>query len=331
LSEARITPGPSPPPIHVVAAILRDAQGRILLAQRGPHGDFPGAWEFPGGKVEAHETPGEALRRELREELGIRIGRTSPLIAVPQRYPHKRIVLDVHRVEDFSGTPQGREGQALRWATPEELALLPMPPADRPVVATLQQPAFYLVTPAPGADDDVFLEQLERCFARVERAQLRLPAALPAARFSRLAREAARRAAARGVELLLNSGHAEAAALARTLDLGLHLRAVDLRAPPAAVAAVAASCHDAAELGRAQALGCRFVVLGPVRHTATHPGTMPLGWQGFAALRAEVSLPIYALGGLGRGDLAAARAQGAQGIAAIRALWPAPAEDPSPD
>lgn len=331
MNPSRITNHESPPVVHVVAAVLRDARGRILLAQRGEQGDFPGAWEFPGGKVEAHETPVEALRRELREELGIRIGNTMPLISVPQCYPHKRIVLDVHQVEDFAGSPRGREGQALRWAAPDELALLPMPPADRPVVAALQQPALYLVTPAPGPDDDAFLDQLECSFARVERVQLRLPAALPAARFSRLAREVAQRAAAHGVELLLNSGHADAPALARTLGLGLHLRAVDLHVPPPGGMVVAASCHDPDELARAQALGCRFVVLGPVRHTASHPDATPLGWSGFAALRAEVSLPIYALGGLGPADFVAARAHGAQGIAAIRGLWPSSPQEPSPN
>jgi 8-oxo-dGTP diphosphatase len=330
LNDSRITHHESPPEIHVVAAILRDAQGRVLLAQRGSQGDFPGAWEFPGGKVEAGESAEAALGRELHEELGIRVGACRALIAVPQRYPHKRILLDVYEAGGFAGEPRGREGQALRWASPTELAQCSMPPADRPVVAALLQPAACLVTSPPGEDDARFLETLERAFAAVSRVQLRLPQAMPAMRAVTLAREAAARADAHGVELSLNSGHAAMPGLARELGLGLHLRARDLDAPFPGVPWLAASCHDAAELARAEALGCRFALLGPVCHTATHPEAQPLGWQRFAELRAGGSLPVYALGGLGPADHATARAHGAQGVAAIRALWPGPVE-PTPD
>ena len=84
----------------------------------------------------------------------------------------------------------------------------------------------------------------------------------------------------------------------------------------------AASSHDLEQLQKAQALGLDFVVLGPVKASHTHPDGTPIGFPGFAALREEVVLPIYALGGLGREDQATARTHGAQGVAAIRALWP---------
>jgi 8-oxo-dGTP diphosphatase len=83
---------------------------------------------------------------------------------------------------------------------------------------------------------------------------------------------------------------------------------------------VAASCHDAAELRAAERLDCDFAVVGHVADTPSHPGRPPLGWTGFSALREGASLPIYAIGGLGAGDLARARAHGAQGIAGIRAF-----------
>ena len=86
--------------------------------------------------------------------------------------------------------------------------------------------------------------------------------------------------------------------------------------------AIAASCHDVDELRQAELLGCDFAVLGPVDATASHPNASPLGWLGFAALREQVSLPIYAIGGMAPDDIAVARAHGAQGIAAIRSLWP---------
>jgi 8-oxo-dGTP diphosphatase len=99
------------------------------------------------------------------------------------------------------------------------------------------------------------------------------------------------------------------------------LRAATARPLPAD-RPVSAACHDADELRQAQALDVDFAVLGPLGATPTHPAATTLGWDGFARLREDVSLPIYALGGLGPDDLAQARAHGAQGIAAIRGLWP---------
>jgi 8-oxo-dGTP diphosphatase len=82
------------------------------------------------------------------------------------------------------------------------------------------------------------------------------------------------------------------------------------------------SCHGADELAHAARIGADFVTLAPVAPTPTHPDARPLGWQRFAALAADASMPVYALGGLGDTDIATARNLGAQGVAAIRAFWP---------
>ena len=308
--------------VHVVAAVLRDARGRILLARRTAGRDLAGAWEFPGGKVEAGETALQALDRELDEELGIRVLSAEPLISVPQAYPGKRIVLDVHTVHAFDGTPRGRERQALAWAPLEKLSSYPMPPADRPVVAALTAPTRYLVSPET-VEPEAFLARLDRALAAgLRRVQLRVRG-LPAARLAPLAREAAARCRARGAELLVNGEPG----LAADLGVGLHLPARDLMALSALPALapgqhVAASCHDADQLARAEQLGVHFVVLGPVRATESHPGAETLGWDRFSLLREGVSLPMYAIGGMKPADVAVARRHGAQGVAGIRGLWP---------
>jgi 8-oxo-dGTP diphosphatase len=312
------------PRIHVVAAILSDARGRILLARRTDGRDLAGLWEFPGGKVEPGETPEAALSRELREELGIEVGASEPVIAVPHAYGHKRILLDVRRAASFTGRARGLESQALAWVAPEKLSSYPMPAADRPVVAALQQPDRYLITPEPGDDDEIFLRALAAALdAGVKRVQLRLKNVSPA-RSRSLASAAHDLICTHGAQLLLNSANPDAQVLAKELDAGLHLTASHLLAagelPQATL--VAASCHNAAELAHAESFGCHFAVLGPVHQTATHPDATNLGWETFADLRETVALPIYALGGLGNEDSAVARAHGAQGIAAIRALWP---------
>lgn len=313
--------GKSGPLVHVVAGVMTDARDRVLLARRTEGRDLAGLWEFPGGKVDPGETPMQALARELDEELGIRVQATEPLICVPQQYRDKRILLEVHRVTRYAGKPRDREQQALAWSPHDRLATYPMPPADRPVVAALTQPARYLVTPDCPGDTRGFLGLLERALgAGIRRVQLRVRA-LAGRELARLATEAKRRCDLAGAQLLLN-GETE---LARELGCGLHLRADQLlqleQRPLPAAQLLAASCHDQAELARAHAIGCDFAVLGPVARTPSHPGRNPLGWAAFARLRENVPLPVYGLGGLGVADLAMARAHGAQGIAAIRGLW----------
>lgn len=307
---------------HVVAGILSDRDGRVLLAQRPSGKHSAGLWEFPGGKIEPGETAHAALRRELHEEIGVDIGASEPLIGVPWDFGDKSIFLDVHRVRDFAGTPHGREGQVLAWHRAEELAGIAMPPPDRPVVAALRLPSCYAITPEPGDDDAVFLARIERALADgVRLLQLRAKT-LARARLHALARAAHARTRAAGATLLLNA-HPD---LVRELDLdGVHLPSAALlrldARPLPRERWVAASCHDARELAHAQAIGVDFAVLAPVLPTRSHAHAPALGWDRFADLCRQAPLPVYALGGLGANDVATARAHGAQGVAGISGFF----------
>jgi len=307
--------------IHVVAGIVRDDSGRILLAQRPTGKHLAGLWEFPGGKCEPGESPEHALRRELHEELGIQIGAMEKLIAVPWRYPQKSILLDVHEVTTYAGCAHGREGQLLRWVKLEELEHMPMPPADRPVIAALRLPPHYVITPEP-ADDAEFLRALACVLAAGEKCIQLRSKHLAYVRLRALARVARELAEAAGADLLIN-GHI---GLAQELNVGVHVPAAQLmqlrERPLGPECWVAASCHGEQELQHAAAIGVDFVVLGPVRKTASHAHGAPLGWEGFAELSAQAPLPIYALGGLAADDIAAARAAGALGVAGISGFWP---------
>ena len=128
------------PAVHVVAAAVIDAAGRVLIAQRPEGRHLAGGWEFPGGKLEAGEERLAGLARELREELGITIETPRPLIRVRHAYPTREVLLDVWVVRRYQGEPRGLDGQALRWCAQDELPSANLLPADKPIVAALQLP-----------------------------------------------------------------------------------------------------------------------------------------------------------------------------------------------
>lgn len=125
--------------VHVAVGIVTNPAGAILITRRSDHVHQGGRWEFPGGKVEADETVAAALRRELREELGITVQAAKPWLRIPHDYPDKTVLLEVWWVTVWHGEPHGREGQPLRWALPMELTDFVFPAADEPIIARLQR------------------------------------------------------------------------------------------------------------------------------------------------------------------------------------------------
>lgn len=323
--------------IHVVAGVLSDAAGRVLVARRPKGAHLGGLWEFPGGKLMAGELREAGLARELAEELGVRVLAACPLIWVEHRYPGRDLVLDVWRVESYSGEPYGREGQPIEWRTIRSLDPAEFPPADGPVLTALRLPRRYLVTPDPVSDRNEFLDRLaDRISRGFDLIQLRAKSHDEAA-LVELGRQAAEICRVEGAKLLVNAdpevarrcGADGVHLTSRRLALmasGLPSMAGDSRAESESCSdrrpfLVGASCHDAADLGRAQAAGCDFAVLGPVQETPIHPDASLLGWNGFARLACGAGIPVYAMGGLGDDDIAAALRCGGQGVAAIRGFW----------
>ena len=127
------------PLVLVAAAALVDGDGRVLLAQRPPGKIMAGLWEFPGGKIDAGELPESALIRELREELGIEVEPTclAPFTFASHAYGGFHLLMPLFICRRWQGIVRPREGQMVKWVRPAAMADLPMPPADKPLVAML--------------------------------------------------------------------------------------------------------------------------------------------------------------------------------------------------
>lgn len=124
--------------LRVVAAVLVDRQGRVLIAQRPPGKWQAGRWEFPGGKLEPGEDEAAAVRRELAEELGVRVDAAERLADITHDYPDRRVVIGLWLVLRHEGEPIGLDGQALRWVSPASLEHCDLLEADLPMLPALR-------------------------------------------------------------------------------------------------------------------------------------------------------------------------------------------------
>ena len=123
--------------IHVVAAVIVD-HGRVFATQRG-YGDWKDYWEFPGGKIESGETPEEALRREIREELDTGIAVKEKITTIEYDYPEFHLSMDCFLAEVTEGSLVLKEHEAARWLRNDELDTVRWLPADQTIIELLKQ------------------------------------------------------------------------------------------------------------------------------------------------------------------------------------------------
>lgn len=306
--------------VEVSAAVLQRPDGSFLLAQRPPDKIWAGYWEFPGGKVEAGETAYHALVRELHEELGITVQTAYPWLTRVFTYPHATVRLNFFRVTEWSGEMHPHEGQQFAWQRPGQANVDPILPANAPILRALELPTLYAISNAAELGVEPFLTRLQaRLDAGLKLVQLR-EKDMSREELRSLAQRVVALAHARGVKVLLNGD----VSLAQEVGAdGVQLTSTqlsDMKERPD-VDRCAASCHNAQELRRAEALGCDFALLSPVLPTRSHPGAPHLGWENFAAIAAGSTIPVYALGGLNQEDMQIAWKHGAHGIALLRQAW----------
>ncbi|HRQ47646.1 MAG TPA: Nudix family hydrolase [Rhodocyclaceae bacterium] len=309
--------------VDVAAGVIVRADGRFLLGQRAEGSFYPGYWEFPGGKVEAGESPAAALIRELDEELGIHAEEVHPWLVREHEYEHARVRLHFFEVSAWRGDIDDRVHSALSWERADDLQVGPMLPANGPILKALRLPRLMGITAAGTTGTALQLELIDGALARGLRLIQIRERSMGDSEREGFAREVMARARRAGALVVINGDHE----LARLLGAdGVHLTSCELVLSSSRpdFEWVGASCHTRDELERASGIGVDYAVLGTVRRTPTHPDSPGIGWEAFSKLKSGLSVPVFALGGLGIEDMTSARRAGAHGVAAIRGAWRAP-------
>jgi 8-oxo-dGTP diphosphatase len=317
--------------IDVAVGVVFREDGAVLIGQRLQGKPYAGWWEFPGGKFEAGEDAGEALARELDEELGIKVLESRPWVVREHVYEHAHVRLHFRRVVRWHGEVTSREGQDFVWRLPAAIDVGPLLPAAIAPIGWLGLPAEYAISDAGTLGIDGFLESLSKRLHEsgqpLQLLQLREPE-LPVESFETLFDQVCDRIRGGRVRLLVNSRHPPRfwRLAAERASGGVHYTARDLTAAAARGEGMrlplqAASCHQPADLASAGAFGIDLAVYGPVCRTLSHPDVRPLGWLAFQDAIALTPVPVYGLGGLRREDLEPAMRSGAHGIAMQRSAW----------
>jgi 8-oxo-dGTP diphosphatase len=308
--------------IEVVAGILRGKAGHYLMASRPRGKVYSGFWEFPGGKIEPGEKAIDALRRELKEELGVDVVDANPWIVREHVYSHARVLIRFFIVDSWNGSPSGLEGQKLTWVDPNKFSeLSPLLEPNIPVMKALSLPSLYYVTNVLEVGFNQTLQALHQLVKRKDDFFIQVrEKTLPEDELLSLIESMVEICEPKGIPVLINSD------IERSNQIGvdgIHLTSKRLQSVVArpSYRIVGVSCHDLSDIRKAALIGADFIVLGPVKDTLTHPGAVSFGWDTFSALCQSSNLPVYGLGGLVRSDLSQCWSNGAAGVAMMRGAW----------
>ncbi len=312
-------------PIQVVVGVLRQGE-QLFITKRQANQSHAGCWEFPGGKVHAGESLEAALQRELLEEVGITATDWQPLIVIPWDYGEVQVRLHVFVTDRWQGEPLGKEGQEMAWKNVSELDEADFPAANRGIFRALSLADHYMVSGNFHDPQDALARLQVALEDGVRLIQLRAKQ-LEESEFFELAQRAiALTHQTPGAKILINGKpewlttlpEADGIQLPSTALMGLTERPV----PQDKLLGI--STHTPVEMAKAIELGADFLLLSPVKKTASHPELDGLGWQTFADYVADIPVPVYALGGMKPQDVETAKQYGGQGISAISGLWPEP-------
>ncbi|ADY82364.1 putative bifunctional protein [Acinetobacter pittii PHEA-2] len=294
-------------PIVDVAIAILIHRGKILVGWREEQQHQGGKHEFPGGKVEQGETPEEACRREIYEEVGIGLKDWHQFDYIHHEYDD--IIVNLHLFHSY--VPDELLNlihQPWAWYTREQLLHLNFPKANKDIIKRLYWP---------------HLIKISNTLSMVESSEALL--------YWRIENEAEQQY----IEQLTALDEGQRSSLIINVDIWwqlspelqkqiktVHLKQSQLmnlhKGDLTVGVRYIAACHDAVSLKQAQQIGCDAVFISPVKSTTTHPEAVALGWERFSDLAQNSQIPVFALGGVHPDDLATAQQHGAYGLAGIR-------------
>lgn len=307
--------------VKVAIAIIVNDKNEVLISLRAKDTHQGGLWEFPGGKLEKEESALDALKREVNEELNIKIISASVFKKIQYQYPDKTVQLNIFLVKSFSGEPIGVEGQQIKWQNIYDLVASDFPLANRSIIHTLQLSDKYMITGSFENHQD-FTNKLQSSLEEgIRLVQLRCKN-ISVNEYKQLAKIALKLCEKFSAILLLNTNEN---VFSNCKANGLHLTSQLLNSiesrPVTNEFFLSVSCHTQAEIEKAKKLNADIVLLSPVKKTRSHPEAKSIGWEQFYNMAEDIDVPVYALGGMIEADLYKAKKTGAQGVAAISSFW----------
>ena len=299
--------------IEVVVGIIRNNSREVFIAKRQKNQFMSDFWELPGGKVENGEDHGDALKRELFEETGIKVRGYSLTQIIQQQYPEKMIHLSVFTINDYSGIPVGKEGQDYTWCDIENFANYKLLPTMWKIIKKVSLPNSYWITPDNHNSSKTLALCKEHIANGTKIIQLRSKHQLEKSyieKYNKLCQ-------LNNVKLILNLPQMT---FEEQCD-GWHLTTKKLmnfstkELPEKRI--IGASTHNMLEVRHAEKMSMDYISLSPINTTPSHPNTKILGWIEASKIISKSSLPIYLLGGMDKNSMGQALDLGAQGIAGI--------------
>ena len=302
--------------IEVVVGVIHNDSKEIFISRRKKNQFMSGYWELPGGKVENNEDLSSALKRELFEEIGIKIEKYNLIQTIQQEYPKRIINLSVYVIEKYSGTPVGKEGQDFSWSSIEKIEEYELLPTMLKIINRLSLPNSYWITPDNHNSNSVFEECNQRLSEGVKIIQLRSKSQLDKAyidNFNKLCQ-------LNQAKLVLNMPHID---FDEPCD-GWHLTSIELMTTSTREfpddKLFGASAHNLIEAKHAEKISVDYISLSPINETPSHPQTQILGWEKASEIIIQCKVPSYLLGGMDKDSMDKALSIGAQGIAGIRGV-----------
>ena len=302
--------------IEVVVGVIHNDSKEIFISRRKKNQFMSGYWELPGGKVENNEDLSSALKRELFEEIGIKIEKYNLIQTIQQQYPKRIINLSVYVIEKYSGTPVGKEGQDFSWCSIEKFKEYKLLPTMWKIIKRLSLPKSYWITPDNHNSNAVFEECNQRLYEGIKIIQLRSKSQLDKAyidNFNKLCQ-------LNQAKLVLNMPHID---FDEPCD-GWHLTSIELMTTSTREfpddKLLGASAHSLIEAKHAEKISVDYISLSPINETPSHPQTQILGWEKASEIIIQCKVPIYLLGGMDKDSMDKALSIGAQGIAGIRGV-----------